>query len=108
LIPEWWKTHTVTVEPYEGGGAHGPIFGAAVEIRCRVEGRVQLVRSNTGEETVAGSSAVSSTTVFCDPDVVIPAGSRVTVNGRVATVLAVSDPSTAGRSPLDHLEVFLA
>lgn len=101
MIPGYLRTHTITVEPYQGGGAYGPIFGAAVTVECRVEDKVQLVRSSVGEEVV------SSTTVYCDVDVVTPAGSRVTVKGRTTTVLAVSDPSTGGRSPLDHLQVFL-
>jgi hypothetical protein len=101
MLPDRFRTHTITVQPYQGGGAHGPAFGPAVTVNCRVEEKVQLVRSDTGEEVV------SSSTVFCDSDVVIPAGSRVTVSGRTTTVLAVSNPSTGGRSPLDHLEVFL-
>jgi hypothetical protein len=101
-LPSRLRTHTITVEPYQGTGARGPIFGTAVEVTCRVEEKVQLVRSNTGEE------AVSSSTVYCDSDVVIPAESRVTVNGRPTSVLAVANPSTGGRSRLDHLEVFLA
>lgn len=101
-LPARLRTHTITVEPYEGTGAHGPIFGTAVAVTCRVEEKVQLVRANTGEE------AVSSSMVFCDSDVAIPAESRVTVNGRRTSVLAVANPSTGGRSRLDHLEVFLA
>lgn len=96
-----WRTHTISVEPYVGSGAYGSTYGPAVSITCRVEDGVRLVRSASGDE------AVSTSTVFCDADVVIPAESRVTVKGRVTTVLLVSDPST-GRSRLDHLEVSLA
>lgn len=101
-LPARLRTHTITVEPYTGTGAHGPIFGTPVAVTCRVEEKVQLVRSNTGEEVV------SSTTVFCDANTVIPTESRVTANGRITSVLAVSDPSTGGRSRLDHKQVFLA
>ncbi len=101
-LPDHFKTHTITVEPYQGGGAYGSVYGAPVEVECRVEDVVRLVRAATGDE------AVSSTTVVCDVGTVIPAESRVTVKGRVTTVLAVSDPSTGGRSELDHLEVSLA
>lgn len=96
------RTHTITVEAYAGTGAYGPTFDAAVAVTCRLEEKVQLVRSNTGEEVV------SSSTVFCDSDTVIPAESRVTANGRITSVLAVVDPSTGGRSRLDHKQVFLA
>lgn len=101
-LPAYFRTHTITVEPYLGGGAHGPVFGPPVMVTCRVEEKAQLVRANTGAEVV------SSTTVACDSDVVIPPESRVTVNGRVTSVLSVADPSTGGRSELDHKEAFLA
>ena len=101
-LPDHFKTHTITVEPYVGSGAYGSTYGPPVEVDCRVEDMVRLVRSSTGDEVT------SSTTVVCDVDTVIPAESRVTVKGRVTTVLSVADPSTGGRSGLDHLEVALA
>lgn len=100
-IPARWRTHTISVEPYVGSGAYGSTYGPPVSITCRVEDTVRLVRASSGDE------AVSSSTVYCDTDVVIPAESRVTVNGRVTTVLSVSNLST-GRSRLDHLEAALA
>lgn len=100
-LPERLRTHTITVEPYTGSGAYGSTYGAPVQVACRVEDVRRLVRAASGDEVV------SSTTVYCDAGVVIPAESRVTVKGRVTTVLLVSDPSTSGRSKLDHLEVSL-
>lgn len=100
-IPARWRTHTISVEPYLGSGAYGSAYGPAVDVTCRVEDGVKLVRTSAGDE------AVSTSTVFCDTDTVIPAESRVTVSGRVTTVLTVANPST-GRSRLDHLEVSLA
>lgn len=96
-----WRTHTISVEPYLGSGAYGAVYGPPVSVQCRVQDEVRLVRSASGDEVV------SSATVFCDPDVVITPESRVTVNGRVTTVLSVSNPST-GWSRLDHLEASLA
>ena len=101
-LPRRFRTHTISVEPYTGTGARGPQFGTAVAVECRVEEKVQLVRSDTGEEVV------SSSTVFCDLATVIPAESRVTVNGRVTSVLTVATFNTAGRSRLEHKQVFLA
>lgn len=101
MIPTHLRTHTVTVEPFQGDGARGPVFGAAVQVTCRLENKLQLVRSNIGEEVT------SSSTVFCDRGTTIPAGSRVTVAGRITTVISVADHDTGGRSELDHLEVFL-
>lgn len=100
-LPARWRTHTISVEPYLGSGAYGAVYGPAVEVACRVEDVTKLVRGSSGDEVV------SSSTVFCDTDVVIPAESRVTLPNRVTTVLSVSNPST-GWSSLDHLEVNLA
>jgi hypothetical protein len=101
-LPDYFKTHTILVEPYEGSGAYGSVYGAQVSVECRVEDVVRLVRAASGDEVV------SSATVACDVGTVIPPESRVTVKGRVTTVLSVSDPSTGGRSELDHLEIALA
>ncbi len=101
-IPARKRTHTITVEPYVGNGPFGPSYGTPVAVSCRVDETQRLVRANTGEEVV------SSSTVFCDLDTVIPAGSRVTVNGRATTVLALATFDTGGRSRLDHKEASLA
>ncbi len=101
-LPARKRTHTITVEPFVGDGARGAVFGAPVQVSCRVDESQRLVRANTGEEVV------SSSTVFCDLDTVIPAGSRVTVNGRSTTVLTVATFDTGGRSRLDHKEAALA
>lgn len=101
MISGHLRTHTISVEPFEGDGARGPVYGAAVQVSCRLENKLQLVRSNIGEEVM------SSSTVFCDRTTTIPAGSRVTAAGRITTVIAVADHDTGGRSALDHLEVFL-
>lgn len=101
-LPLRKRTHTITVEPFQGDSAYGPVFGAPVQVTCRVDESQRLVRSNTGEEVV------SSSTVFCDLDVTIPAGSRVTVSDRTTTVLTVSTFDTGGRSRLDHKEAALA
>ena len=101
MIPDWWKTHTVTVEAYQGGGSAGAVFGPAVLVDCRVEDKVQLVRSSSGAEVV------SSAVVRCDPGVLVPPESRVTVSGRVTTVISVADHATGGLSTLDHMEIYL-
>lgn len=98
-IPAKFRTHIISVEPYSGSGAYGSTYGPPVDVACRVEDVTRLVRGSNGDEVV------SSSTVYCDSDVVIPPESRVTVNGRVTTVLTVSDLSW---SRLGHLEVALA
>lgn len=101
-LPARKRTHTITVEPFTGDGPFGAVYGPAVQVTCRIDETQQLVRASDGEEVT------SSSTVFCDLDVVIPAGSRVTVNGRTTTVLALSTFDTGGRSRLDHKEAALA
>lgn len=94
-----WRTHTISIEPFLGSGAYGSAYGPPVSVVCHVEDAIRLVRTSAGDEVV------SSSTVYCDPTVVIPPESRVTVNGRVTSALTVSDFS--GRSRLAHLEVAL-
>ena len=97
----------ITVEPYEGSGAYGDVFGDPVEVTlCVVEDTRRVVRVQTG--TAAGKEQLSSTTVFAPLDTVAPAGSRVTVpGGRVAQVLAVSQVTAHGHDLPEHLELNL-
>ncbi len=100
-LPGHFRAHTISVEPFDGNGAYGPVFGAAVNVECRVEHKVQLVRSAEGTEVV------SSMTVYCARSVTIPPESRVTVDGRTTSVISTADHDTGGRSPLEHKEVLL-
>lgn len=100
-LPARFKTHTVTVEPYEGVTPYGDAYGAGVEVECRVEDEIKLVRTASGEEVA------SATTIYCDRSVNIPTESRVTIGSRVATVLTVADHDTAGQSALEHKEIAL-
>jgi hypothetical protein len=44
---------TVTVTPYSGEGAYGPVYGDPVEVDCRVTYERKLVRNAEGDETVS-------------------------------------------------------
>lgn len=92
--------HTATVEPYEGGGAYGDVYGAPFEVPCYFEGQRQLVRDSDGSE------AVSEGTMYTDLRDDITPGSRVAVAGRTTWVLSVSRLDDDGT--LSHLEVALA
>ncbi|MFA9432887.1 MULTISPECIES: hypothetical protein [unclassified Egicoccus] len=78
----WAYPSTASVEPPAGSGPYGDAYGDPYEIRCAVDETVRLVRDP------AGSEVTSSTTLLCPPDVEVPSGARVTVRGRVATVIA--------------------
>ncbi|WP_188197220.1 hypothetical protein [Nonomuraea sp. SYSU D8015] len=103
LIPEWVFTHTAVIEPFEGEGAYGPIFGDPVTKKCLVDDERRLVRN------AEGSEVVSDTTIFFPPGTHCPEGSRVTVppgpDGRTTTVIASYNRSGGGLPTPDHTEV---
>lgn len=98
---------TVQVQAYQGSGAFGDVFAAAVPVTpCVVEDTRRLVRVQT--QDAAGAEQVSSSTVFAPVDTVCPAGSRVTVPDRpAARVLAVSRLTDHGLGLPEHLEISL-
>lgn len=100
-IPPWLLRHTVVVEPYEQEGPFGPEYGDAVTVRSFVDDRTQKILDNTGEEIVA------RTVIYMPLATVCPPGSRVTVNGRQAQVLAALRRDGGGLPVPDHLEVAL-
>lgn len=101
-IPGWLLRHTVTVEPYTGDGAYGPVYGAAVEVRGMVDEQTRMVRSPGGEQVV------SSSTVYVRLDTTAPPGSRVTLpSGRRTTVINALRRDGSGLPTPDHLELQL-
>jgi hypothetical protein len=101
VIPGWLLRHEMIVEPYQGTGAHGPVYGPPVAVRCFVEDKRRLLRGPNGTELI------SETTVYCPLGTVAPAESRVQVNGRTTTVLNASRRDGGGLPTPDHLEVML-
>lgn len=97
-----WLQHTITVEPYQGSGSYGPVYGVPVSVAGFLEERTQLVRDPGGDEVT------SSSVFYCRRGVSVPPASRVTLpDGETTTVIAAYDRS-AGRLPLpEHLEVNL-
>jgi len=94
-------TDRIALEPYEGAGGNGPIYGAEVEdLPCRFEGRRRIVN------TADGSEVVSSATVFLRPDApASPLNSRVTYGDRVYRVLEELPQNVPGQA--HHREVIL-
>ncbi|MEV1167341.1 hypothetical protein [Nonomuraea sp. NPDC049784] len=99
MLPDWLLRHEAVIEPFEGDGAYGPIYGAAVTVKCLVDDERRLVRDAQGAETV------SDTTIFFPPGTRCPEGSRVTVNSRVTTVIASYARDGGGLPTPDHVEV---
>lgn len=101
-IPAYLLVHTASVEPYEGSGAYGDIFGPAFDLPCYFEQQHQLVTSATGDQ------AVSKPKLWADlTDTEVKTGSRVTVNGYVSTVTSVSVFDDGGLTGLAHQEIQL-
>lgn len=87
MIPRRLLPQTVTIAPYVGDGAYGPVWGTAYTVPARVEHTNQLVRDRSGNEVVARS------TIFIQPRAVLPeVGSKVTVpDGSTWPVIAVAE-----------------
>ena len=100
-IPVFLLRHTATIEPYLGAGAHGPLYGPAVSVRCFADDKRRRVRNPSGDEVI------SETTLYCLLATSAPPGSRVTVNGRASTVINALRRDSGGLPTPDHLEVIL-
>jgi hypothetical protein len=95
--------HTVSVETFTGSGAFGESFAPPVTVTCYADDGNHLTRNKVGEEVV------SQTIVFAPlqsaPSFTVD--SRVTVNGRVATVISVSSREAGWLGVPAHVEVHL-
>ncbi|SNR44141.1 hypothetical protein SAMN06265360_10625 [Haloechinothrix alba] len=100
-IPAWLLRHEITVEPYEGSGANGPIYGDARTVRCFLDEGRTAVRNSEGREVTAEAVA------YCPLDAGIGTEDRVTALGRESRVLTVKRRDGGGLPTPDHLEVAL-
>jgi hypothetical protein len=95
--------HSVSVETFAGSGAYGPIYAAATPVQCFLDDGVHLVRDAVGVEVV------SSATVYASRDLAsaFAPESRVSINGRLATVITVNVRDSGPLGLPDHVEVHL-
>jgi hypothetical protein len=100
-VPSWLLRHTAVIEPFDGSGPAGPIYGPPVTVKCFHDAQVKLIRTGTGTELVAVTLLIAPLGTVC------PAGSRVTVNGKRSTVFAALRRDGGGLPTPDHLEVQL-
>lgn len=82
-IPSALLRDRLTIAPYKGAGAYGPMYDAPITVKARVEGRRRTV--NRGD----GSTVISSATAFVRPDVSVLPESKATWDGRDFEVLDV-------------------
>lgn len=101
-LPGRFMPHTVTVEPFVGDGAYGPVYGDPATVRCLIDDTRRMVRDTDGVEVV------SETTLFADVDANVPVQSKVTVRGRDTWVIATKVQDGGGLATPNHLEASLA
>lgn len=102
-IPGFLLRHQVTIEPYDGSSAYGPLYGAPVTVRCFLDEQTRLVRAADGHDVT------SNATLYCRLDAVTaPPESRVTLpDGTQRTVVAALRRDGGGLPTPDHLELQL-
>lgn len=101
LIPRFMLQHKAIVEPYEGETGAGPAYGLPVTVRCFALDKRQMIRGANQDQVV------SQTQLYCRPGTAIPVHSRVTVNGKQATVITWNS-NEAGHWPTpNHILVYL-
>ena len=95
-LPRSLLRDTISVETYGGAGAYGPVYAAATTVLGRVSYVRQLVRNSEGVEVV------SETTIYVQPDDLdsFPPQSRVTIDGRVSTVIGCGPQGRPGEAVL--------
>ncbi len=89
-----WMATTVYVETYQGETGYGPSYAAPVAVVCDVAAKRQLVRDANGDEVVSEFiiHAPAASEASFTPE------SRVTIGGRVSTVLAVGPKGFRGET----------
>lgn len=84
--------HRITVEPYEGDSAYGPVYGAPLEdVPALVAATIRTVRNAQGREVT------STATLYAGPELECPPGSRITLpDGRTTTAIAAARHTAPG------------
>ena len=104
-LPRFLLRNEVTVEPYQGNTANGPLYGPGVAVACYLEDGRQITRRDDGTE--ATSIARFFTRLDALPDGLAPS-SRVTLpDGRKTSVIQAARYDGAGLPTPDHWQVSL-
>jgi len=102
-IPEWLLDRLgqdVTVEPYQGAGPFGPVYGPPRTVRALVDNRRRRVLSSDGTEVLAETTLRMRLGETC------PVGSRVTLpDGRRVQVLTSAEHDGRSLPVPSHREV---
>jgi hypothetical protein len=100
-MPRRMLTHRITIEPFEGDGARGEVYGTPVTgVRALAVPKTTVIRDADGKRTV------SNTTVVLLPGQACPPRSRLTLpDGRKVTAMQVTGADGGGLPTPDHVEV---
>lgn len=96
-------TQSVSVETYLGQTSSGPSYNTATAVACFINSARKLVRDKTGAEVISETTLYAPLADFDTFTV----GSKVTVNGRKATVLCVYRRDSAGPASAYHSHIEL-
>lgn len=99
-IPGYLLPQTCSYQPYTGNTAHGPTYGTATALRCRIEPRRDVYRAQDGSEVVV------SAMLFTFPEAPLVAQGRVTFGSVDYEIVAVEElPGPTGS--IHHKEALL-
>lgn len=99
-LPRRAMRRRITVEPYLGDGAVGPLYGPQVTVRCFLDEQTRMVRGRDGRQVT------STGTAYCALETVCPAESRITLaDGRRPIIINVLRRDGGGLPTPDHLEI---
>ncbi|HEY3683467.1 MAG TPA: hypothetical protein VGL93_10530 [Streptosporangiaceae bacterium] len=104
-LPRRMMPHHITVKPYLGEDARGPVYGPPVSVRCSLRSKRRMVRDQTGAEVVSEGLASAAP----DAATVAVARSLVTLpDGRETSVLVCKPNDDGGAGAWQHTKIFLA
>lgn len=83
----------IAVETYSGDSAYGPLYAISANVTGNVNSTRRLVRNSAGDEVVSEMTLE----VPAADEAKFTSESRVTIAGRVSTVLAVSPKQYKGQ-----------
>lgn len=98
-IPASLLQETLTIRPYLGEGAYGPIWGEPQTVRGQIEPGFRVVTDRHGQEVVASAVA------FVQPGVQVGPESMVTWEGQTFEVIDAMPMRAWGKT--NHIELAL-
>lgn len=83
-IPQFVQPHTVEIEPYEGEGTYGIVYGTPFNSTGYYVDKKEYIRDDDGDEVV------SSSQYYTSEDLDIKTKSKLTFNGNTKEVLGIN------------------